>query len=215
MPRDRDANQGRDRRRNDVNEKENRDRDEKTRSERDAEKWGKRVAQREESSSDSESEVDKERANFKTTGLLAEDEGETYKGRKIKWNVPDDMKEPKRRWTMLTFKNGAPMEGSDSLLELDRSPAYMFGRDSAIVDIPVHHPSISMQHAVIVFRLTRTDDENRPTSKPYIIDLDSTNGTFINGKQLTGNRYQLLHTKDSIKLGQSTREYMLIDSTGV
>eukprot|EP01060_Flectonema_neradi_P025789 TRINITY_DN34617_c0_g1_i1.p1 TRINITY_DN34617_c0_g1~~TRINITY_DN34617_c0_g1_i1.p1 ORF type:complete len:235 (+),score=47.67 TRINITY_DN34617_c0_g1_i1:58-705(+) len=212
----RDDNRNRDRQGSRQRSHRDQDRDEKTARERDSEKWGKRVAvAREESSSDSESEPEKERTNFKTTGLLEEDEGETYKGRKLKWHMPDDMKESKRRWTLLTFKDNKPMEGKDAFLDLNRSPAYMFGRDTEIVDVPVLHPSISMQHSVVVFRLTKADEENRPTVKPYIIDLDSTNGTFINGRKADGGRYYRLYNKDVFKFGHSTREYMIMDSTDV
>ena len=35
------------------------------------------------------------------------------------------------------------------LLHIQRQSAYLIGRDRAVVDIPVEHPSCSKQHAVI------------------------------------------------------------------
>lgn len=48
--------------------------------------------------------------------------------------------------------------------------------------------------------------------KPFIIDLESTNGTFINGEQIPATRYVELKIKDVITFGQSTREYVLLHS---
>ncbi len=65
---------------------------------------------------------------------------------------------------------------------------YLFGRDVSVADIITAHPSCSKQHAVLQFRLTQKDDElGRPASsvRPYLLDLGSVNGTFLNG---TGGR---------------------------
>ncbi|KAJ1960468.1 hypothetical protein GGI12_003780 [Dipsacomyces acuminosporus] len=46
--------------------------------------------------------------------------------------------------------------------------------------------------------------------RPYIIDLSSTNGTFLNGDKLPAQRYVELRSKDVIKFGFSTREFVLL-----
>ncbi|KAJ2738793.1 Smad nuclear-interacting protein 1 [Coemansia sp. BCRC 34490] len=46
--------------------------------------------------------------------------------------------------------------------------------------------------------------------RPYIIDLSSTNGTFLNGERIPSQRYVELRSEDVIKLGFSTREYVLL-----
>lgn len=46
--------------------------------------------------------------------------------------------------------------------------------------------------------------------RPYIIDLDSANGTFINNKKIDPKKYVELLEKDVIKFGFSSREYVLL-----
>lgn len=49
------------------------------------------------------------------------------------------------------------------------------------------------------------------TSKPYLMDLESTNGTILNGEKIEPARYYELRTKDIINFGHSTRDYILMD----
>jgi smad nuclear-interacting protein 1 len=51
--------------------------------------------------------------------------------------------------------------------------------------------------------------------RPYIIDLESTNGTFINGAKLKTSRFYELKEKDCIKFGNSTRDYILLHDRSV
>lgn len=46
--------------------------------------------------------------------------------------------------------------------------------------------------------------------RPYLIDLDSANGTFINNKRIEPRKYVELLEKDVIKFGFSSREYVLL-----
>jgi smad nuclear-interacting protein 1 len=43
-----------------------------------------------------------------------------------------------------------------------------------------------------------------------LIDLESTNGTFINNQKIEPARYWELKEKDMIKFGFSSREYILL-----
>jgi smad nuclear-interacting protein 1 len=83
-----------------------------------------------------------------------------------------------------------------------------------------------LQHAVIQFRekqitkeLTLNEQQergvyqpfiNETVVKPYIMDLESTNKTFLNGDELEGARYYELREKDILKFGDSQREYVLM-----
>ena len=45
---------------------------------------------------------------------------------------------------------------------------------------------------------------------PYIIDLGSSNGTYLNNKRIDAQRYYELREKDMLKFGYSSREYVLL-----
>lgn len=87
------------------------------------------------------------------------------------------------------------------------------GRDRKVVDFPLDHPSCSKQHAVLQYRLvpfTRDDGSQGKRVRPYLIDLDSANGTYINNKKIEARKYYELLEKDVIKFGYSSREYVLL-----
>ena len=46
--------------------------------------------------------------------------------------------------------------------------------------------------------------------KPYVMDLDSTNGTQVNAEKVPGRRYYELRERDVITFGNSTREFVLL-----
>ena len=51
------------------------------------------------------------------------------------------------------------------------------------------------------------------TVKPYIIDLESANGTYVNNRRITPRSYVELLEKDVVKFGYSSREYVLLHET--
>jgi smad nuclear-interacting protein 1 len=79
--------------------------------------------------------------------------------------------------------------------------------------MPAEHPSISKQHAVIQFRYIEKKNEfgdKLGKVRPYLIDLDSANGTSLNKDEIPSSRYLELRDKDMIQFGHSTREYVLM-----
>ena len=147
--------------------------------------------------------------NFSLSGKLAEDTN-TYKGVVIKYNEPAEARMPKKRWRLYPFK------GDESLptLYIHRQSAYLVGRDRAVTDFPVHHPSCSKQHAVLQYRLVDSEAPNGRKCrliKLYIIDLNSTNGTYVNNKRIEPQRYIELKATDMLRFGFSTREYILLN----
>lgn len=94
----------------------------------------------------------------------------------------------------------------------------MIGRDRKVVDMPIDHPSCSKQHAALQYRLVQVENEegrNIKKTKPYIIDLNSTNGTYLNNQRIDPRRYYELKEKDVLKFGFSSREYVLLTETSV
>ena len=96
---------------------------------------------------------------------------------------------------------------------MHRQSAFLFGRDRVVSDIPIEHPSASKQHAVLQFRQLTERNEFGDTStktKPFIIDLESANGTTVNGDKVPASRYYELRNGDVLKFAFSSREYVLL-----
>nr|XP_009609481.1 FHA domain-containing protein DDL-like [Nicotiana tomentosiformis] len=91
-------------------------------------------------------------------------------------------------------------------LYVHRQSCYLFGRERRVADIPTDHPSCSKQHAVLQYRQVEKDNPDGTSSKqvrPYVMDLGSTNGTFINENRIEPQRYYELLEKDTLKFGNS------------
>lgn len=58
--------------------------------------------------------------------------------------------------------------------------------------------------------ITRPDGTVGRRVKPYIIDLDSGNGTYLNKQRIESQRYYELKEKDVLQFGFSSREYVLL-----
>lgn len=97
----------------------------------------------------------------------------------------------------------------------------MLGRAAEIADVLLAHPSCSSQHAAIQFRYIvkkeQLEDEFglrtekvRGKVKPYVIDLESSNGTILNGERIEAGRYFELRDKDLLQFGGSEREYVVM-----
>jgi len=156
--------------------------------------------------------VEKQKPNFNATGLLAK-EANTVAGTNtvLKYHEPPEARKPpsKEQWRMFVFK------GKDMIdtIHLYSRSCWLMGRDQAIVDFHLEHPSISKQHAVVQFRhITKTNEYGDKLSKvkPYLIDLDSANGTRLNGEKIGGSRYVELRDGDVVGFGDSEREYVMM-----
>lgn len=124
----------------------------------------------------------------------------------LKWNEPTDKAMPDKKWRLYVFKDG---EMIGEPLFLHRQTAYLLGRDRQVCDIPLDHPSCSKQHAVIQFRKIKLDGGGAEI-RPYLLDLESVNGTMLEGEKVEGARYYQLKPKNMLQFGQSTREYIIL-----
>lgn len=160
--------------------------------------------------------TDREKPNFKPTGLLAK-EANKVEGTKIslKYHEPPEARKPPPSfpWRLWIFKG----EDTIGTTELHTQSCWLMGRAREVADILLEHPSCSTQHAAIQFRYIQktVEDEygvksHRGKVKPYIIDLESSNGTELNGEEIEAGRYYQLHDKDILRFGASEREYMIM-----
>ena len=98
-------------------------------------------------------------------------------------------------------------------MALGQRSCWLVGREAAVADLLAAHPSVSKQHAVVQFRhLERRDQfgDRVGRVRPYLIDLDSANGTTLNGDRVAPARYYELRDKDLVRFGQSSREYVVV-----
>ena len=56
----------------------------------------------------------------------------------------------------------------------------------------------------------RKDGSNGRRVTPYVIDLGSANGTFVNSQKIEPQKYVQLLEKDVLKFGFSSREYVML-----
>ena len=164
--------------------------------------------------SDSRPVIEKEQPNFELSGLLAEDQNQRN-GVALTFTVSPDAAVPDTKlhdWRLFELKG----EENTHINKLASYSCFLFGKDrrleesraggEEILFIPVDHPTCSRQHAVIQFRLKRGE------AVPYLMDLNSTNKTFLNKRPVEEGRYIELRHQDVIKFGQSSREYVLLDA---
>ncbi|XP_063810419.1 smad nuclear-interacting protein 1 isoform X2 [Pseudophryne corroboree] len=157
---------------------------------------------------DNNGQVNKEKPNFELSGALLEDTN-TFRGVVIKYSEPAEARMPKRRWRLYPFKNDEALP----VMYIHRQSAYLLGRQRHIADIPIDHPSCSKQHAVLQYRMvpfTRPNGTLGRRVRPYIIDLGSGNGTYLNNQRIEPQKYYELKEKDVLKFGFSSREYVVL-----
>lgn len=100
-----------------------------------------------------------------------------------------------------------------NFLRILNNPAIIKLSLKKVADVPLDHPSISNQHSVVQFReICKEDDcgNYNYIVKPYIMDLESTNGTFLNGERMDSARYYELKHGDVVKFAGSTRDYVIM-----
>ncbi|KAI5305982.1 hypothetical protein KEM56_002654 [Ascosphaera pollenicola] len=159
--------------------------------------------------------TEKEKPNYGNTGKLAAEtntviakDGSTIV---LKYHEPPEARKPpaKDDWRLFIFKGDDLLE----TIELGGQTCWLIGKEMSVVDLPIEHPSCSKQHAAIQFRYVETRNEfgdRIGRVKPYMIDLESSNGTTVNGSPAPPGRYMELRDKDVITFGNSSREYVLM-----
>ncbi|KAL5802548.1 hypothetical protein ACOSQ4_030853 [Xanthoceras sorbifolium] len=157
---------------------------------------------------------EKQKPSFELSGKLAA-ETNRFKGVTLLFNEPPEARKPDVRWRLYVFKAG---EVLNEPLYIHRQSCYLFGRERRVADIPTDHPSCSKQHAVIQYRQVEYEKPDGTLSKqvrPYLMDLGSTNKTYLNENAVEPQRYYELFEKDTIKFGNSSREYVLLHENSI
>lgn len=161
---------------------------------------------------------EKKKPNYGNSGLLAAATNTVQRAdgsaAVLKYNEPPEARKPVEHWRLYEFKDTE----NTAMLAIHRQSVYLFGRDAAVVDIPLDHPSCSKQHAALQYRHVVEKNEfgeKKGIVKPFIIDLESTNGTHVNDETIPTARYYELKLNDVIKFGTSSREFVLLHESAV
>ena len=171
-----------------------------------------------------------EQPNYNLTGALERDNAIRFakkngkKAKKIrKHSLPPDSSLPTEKWRLYVFDS----EQEECVMNIFNRKAYLLGRKKKIADIHLDHISISNEHAAIQFRSVKMKAKaidgvldmkygsEEFVVKPYLIDLKSTNGTYLNGSRISDSRYYELRDSDVIKFGVCTKEYVIMKGTAL
>jgi hypothetical protein len=92
-----------------------------------------------------------------------------------------------------------PPDEPERRIPLDRADNLIGRRDAnqnIVPDVRPHDPSVSRRHAKLLLQLDGT---------VVILDLDSANGTFVNGEQILAGVARSLQVGDEVTMGRWTR----------
>jgi two-component system, cell cycle response regulator len=108
-----------------------------------------------------------------------------------------------RRTPTLTMSRG-PNPGQFAAIEV-RSRAIFIGRD-ATCEFPIDDPSVSRRHARVYM------DNSNSNSQVVVQDLDSTNGTLLNGQPI---QRAVLSSGDHVHIGDVVLRFEMLDSVDI
>ena len=171
-----------------------------------------------------------EQPNYNLTGALERDNAIRFakkNGKKVKkirkHSLPPDGALPTEKWRLYVFDS----EKEECVMSIFNRKAYLLGRKKKIADIHLDHISASNEHAAIQFRSVEMKAKavdgvldikygtEEHVVNPYLIDLKSTNGTYLNGSRISDSRYYELRDSDVIKFGVCTKEYVIMKGTAL
>jgi pSer/pThr/pTyr-binding forkhead associated (FHA) protein len=92
-----------------------------------------------------------------------------------------------------------PPDEPERRMPLDREENLIGRRDdkqNIVPDVRPHDPSVSRRHAKLLIQ---------PDGSLAILDLDSANGTFVNGEQILAGIPRVLQVGDAVTMGRWTR----------
>ncbi|KCV69626.1 AGC/PKC protein kinase [Fonticula alba] len=169
--------------------------------------------------SDDEAAPPPQKPDYGLSGLLAAASNLNEKGVALKYAEPLEAARPgpsDPQWRLAILPEGA---SSPTMMRLGDRSALLVGRDLNAADLPVNHPSVSGQHAVVQFRkrtLTGSVSGTVATQiLPYLIDLQSTNGTLLNGEKIVPRRFVELRHRDVIKFGLEDTCFIVLCESNV
>lgn len=162
--------------------------------------------------SENNENIEKEKPNFEPSGILEKDLQNEYNKSMnnkiaINYKPPNDSIIPEDIW--FVFKFIKDNKEANETYKLVGKDFFLIGKDNRICDIRIKQKNISRQHAVIQFRKI-IKDNNDICILPYLIDLNSTNGTYLNGDKIDNSKYYELRDKDNLNFGDKKIDFVLM-----
>ena len=132
-------------------------------------------------------------------------------GTTLKFSEPIDSTNPENIYIyLIVFDRNNQLKEK---LELNNKSVYLFGKDETICDFILKNDSCSRQHAIIQYRkIIKKGNYNEKYSEvinSYLMDLESSNGTRLNGNKIESGRYYQLLDNDIINFGTSKTDYVV------
>jgi len=115
-----------------------------------------------------------------------------------KFKPPDWASQPCRTATLEIVAE----DGTTQTQAIDAQPWYILGRVASVCDIVLDDPSTSRCHAALV---------HHQNGLLYIIDLQSTHGTTLNGKPLAPNKPTQVKQDAVLQFGTGPSKYIVKD----
>ena len=129
-------------------------------------------------------------------------------GRILNYCEPIDSYQPEEKWRIYVFEGDKEIQ---TPILLHDKPFYVFGQDEKQVDCLLSHETIDNQHAIVQFRKRMNKKQNKEEIIPYLIDLHSHEGTFLNGKKIKEDTFIELLSGDQISFGKCNLLYMILN----
>ncbi|GAV46880.1 hypothetical protein ZYGR_0A04780 [Zygosaccharomyces rouxii] len=153
--------------------------------------------------------------DFRPSGLL-ELESNNKEGVLLKHVEPADACEPNTFYAKTSIGQRPLYKlmiyRDDSLVqefELMEKSSYIVGRasgETVVADIPIEEDTCSKQHCVIQFR------QQNGQLKAYLMDLESSNSTTLNGDEIPSSHYVQLRPGDIISSLDSQYDLVFMNS---
>lgn len=91
-------------------------------------------------------------------------------------------------------------------IKLKNKSFFLFGKEETISDIVINDKTCSRQHSLIQFRNTTRNSESKIL--PYLIDLNSQNGTYLNRNKIESDKYYQLLNDDILNFGRLGMDFI-------
>jgi hypothetical protein len=156
----------------------------------------------------------KEQPNYNLTGRLNVNKANCIISNNAisssSYNEPSDQAKPNDDWRLYCYEVDKKLP---NIFYISNQSYYSIGTEAKSNHLILSDPSCSPYHAVIQYRKRLMSETEEILIKPYLIDLSSQHGTYINQKLITSLRYIELLENDCIQFGKltaSSTQFILI-----